>query len=104
MELLPGGEFESAVAELFARPEELVFGDETATQALTRFREAVDRFLETHPDENVVLISHGRVITLLVADYAGVDPFPFWRRLGLPSFVVVSLPERKILEVVESVL
>ena len=104
LELLPGGKFESVVAELFARPDELVFGDETATQALGRFREAVDRFLETHPDGNVALISHGRIITLLVAAYAGVDPFPFWRRLGLPSFVVVSLPERKVLEVVESVL
>ena len=104
LELLPGRKFESAVAELFAKPGELVFGDETANQACDRFGHAVEHFLEAHPDENVALISHGRVITLLVADYAGVDPFPFWRRLGLPSFVVLSLPEKKILEVVESVL
>ncbi len=104
LELLPGGKFESAVAELFARPEEPVFGDETATQALDRFRDAVDRVLETHPDENVALVSHGRVITLYVSGCTGIEPFPFWRRLGLPSFVVMSLPERKVLEVVESVL
>lgn len=104
LELLPGGKFESAVAELFARPEELVFGDETATQAHHRFREAVDRCLKAHPDENVALVSHGRVITLFVTGYTRVEPFPFWRGLGLPSFVVMSLPDRKILEVVESVL
>jgi broad specificity phosphatase PhoE len=104
LELLPGGKFEAAVARLFDQPEELVFGDETAAQALARFRDAVDRVLEGRRKGNIALVSHGRVISLYVADCTGVEPFPFWRRLGLPSFVVLCLPEQKVGEVVESVL
>ena len=104
LELLPGGKFEAAVAALFAQPEELVFGEETAAEALARFRQAVDRVLEIRETGNIVLVSHGRVISLYVADCTGVEPYPFWRRLGLPSFVVLSLPEQKVTEVVESVL
>ena len=81
-----------------------VFGDETATEALARFRSAVDGVVEAHRDEDIALVSHGRVISLYVADYVGVEPFALWKRLGLPSFVVLSVPEREVIEVVESVL
>lgn len=103
LELAPSQEaFEQEVAELFARPDELVFGDETANQALARCRAAVDGVVGAHPDEDIALVSHGRVIALYVAYYTGVEPFAFWKRLGLPSFVVLSLPEREVIEVVES--
>lgn len=96
-------DFEAEVATLFARPGELVMGDETADQARERFARAVTGVIEQHPDGDLIVVAHGTVITLFVAAVAGVAPFPFWKRLGLPSFVVLGLPEFELLEVVEDV-
>jgi broad specificity phosphatase PhoE len=55
----------------------------------------VDEILERYADENVAVVVHGTVITLFVARYAEVEPFGFWKRLGLPSFcVLTSIPLR----------
>ena len=96
-------EFQAAVASFFDRPDELVMGRETASQAEMRFGEAVQRLLIGHTTGNVVIVAHGTVITLYVAQHAGVEPMPLWRRLGLPSFVVLSLPDLDMLDVVERV-
>lgn len=93
--------WQAAIARLFALPDELVLGRETAVQARERFTRAVAGVLERALAGNVVIVAHGTVITLYVAQCAGVEPLPLWRRLGLPSFVVLSLPERRVLETVE---
>ena len=98
----PAG-WEALVGEFFARPDELVFGDETATQARKRFSDAMDTVLEQHPDETLVVVCHGTVISLYAAQVAGIDPFPLWQRLGLPSYVVLARPDLEILEVVEKI-
>jgi broad specificity phosphatase PhoE len=97
-------DFEAAVARFFAHPTELVFGRETADQACERFTAAVDAAIAVHPSGNLVIVAHGTVIALLVAARAGVEPLPLWRRLGLPSFVVLELPDMAIVEVVEQII
>ena len=59
--------------------------------------------LNEHTADNVVIVAHGTVITLYVAQHTGVEPLPLWRRLGLPSFVVLSLPDLGMLDVIERV-
>jgi hypothetical protein len=49
------------------------------------------------------VIAHGTVITLFVAYYMGLPALPLWQRLGLPSFVVLTLPGCGLAEVVEDV-
>jgi broad specificity phosphatase PhoE len=104
-------QFEASVAEFFARPGELVFGTETADQAHQRFSQALAGALEQHPAQNVALVAHGTVITLFVARSVGLrfspalvgELFAFWKRLGLPSFVVLARPGFDILDVVDTV-
>jgi broad specificity phosphatase PhoE len=96
-------EFEAAVARFFAQPSDLVFGRETADQARNRFAAAVDDAIAAHPAGNLVVVAHGTVIALLVAARAGVEPFPLWRQLGLPSFVVLSLPAMALVESVKQI-
>jgi broad specificity phosphatase PhoE len=91
--------FEQAVSAIFAQPNELVFGEETASQAGARFDAAVRDVLASHPAQTVAIVSHGTVITLFLAQHAGVAALPFWTRLGMPALVVLSLPELKLLEV-----
>ena len=95
-------EFESAVEQLFCSPDQLVLGEETASQALTRFTAAIDDVIEAGQTDTVV-VTHGTVMAIYVASVAGVRPMDFWRRLGLPSFVVLALPDMCIQSIVESV-
>ena len=92
-------QFEASVKEFFEQPDALVFGEETAAQCLNRFSGAVNQLLSKNRDENLVVISHGTVITLLVANNCGIEPFPFWSRLDLPSFIVLSLPDLEVLSI-----
>lgn len=86
-------EFDAAVAHFFAHPDELVLGRETAAQAQRRFATAVGSVLAQNGDGDSVVVAHGTVIALFVASRAGIAPFPVWRRLDLPSFVELSLPD-----------
>ena len=96
------GEFESAVEQFFRSPDLLVLGEETASQALSRFTAAVDDVIDAGQTDTVV-VTHGTVMTLYAASVAGVRPMDFWRRLGLPSFVVLSLPDLHLQSIVEDV-
>jgi broad specificity phosphatase PhoE len=100
---LSNQEFEQAVVAFFTRPDELVFGEETADQAGARFNAAVRDVIASYPGQNVAIVAHGTVITLFVAQHAGMAPLPFWKRLGMPAIVVLSLPDLRLLEVVERI-
>ena len=89
--------FEQAVVAFFTRPGELVFGEETAYQAGARFDAAVRDLLAAHFGQNVAIVSHGTVITLFLAQHAGVAPLPFWKSLGMPALVALALPELRLL-------
>jgi broad specificity phosphatase PhoE len=88
-------EFEARVAEFFSKPNELVLGNETANQAHARFANAVDRVIEKHPQKNIAVVAHGTVISLFVAR-TQASPFEFWKRLGLPSIVVLDVGRWKL--------
>jgi broad specificity phosphatase PhoE len=83
--------FEADVEALFARPNELVFGGETADQAHERFREALAGIVEANLGQNLAIVSHGTVISLFVSRACGIDPFPLWKSLGLPSYLVLDM-------------
>lgn len=95
-------EFEAAVERFFCNPGRLVLGSETAEQARDRMSAAIDDIVESDQQDSIV-VTHGTVMTLYVASVAGVDPMRFWRRLGLPSYVVLGLPGSHILQTVETV-
>jgi len=93
--------FESIVARFFAQSDQLVFGEESAAQAQARFAAAVDALRQQHSGGNLALVAHGTVITLFVAQANHIEPFAFWKRLGLPSFVVLSIPDLALVDVIE---
>ena len=103
VEFLPSEDFDLAVASFFQSPDELVLGRETALQAKERFSAAIQTVMADPADGDIVIVSHGTVMALYVARWAGVEAVAFWRRLGLPSFVVLSLPDHEMVSLVESV-
>lgn len=84
-------------------PERLVLGTETAGQAYGRFAGAINALVEEREDGNLAVVTHGTVMTLFLGHVAGVEPLSFWKRLGLPAFVALGLPQFQLLEVVETI-
>lgn len=75
-------ELELGIRRLFERPDEVVYGEESAGAALSRFEAAVEGL-----PESAVVVSHGTVISLYVAARTGRDPFELWQSLELPDVV-----------------
>ena len=96
-------QFRAAVEGLFARPDELVHGEETADQARERFGGAIKSVLDNHQEANVAVVAHGMVISLFVGAVAGIDGLALWERIGMPSYIVLSRPGFELLEIVESI-
>lgn len=84
-------EFQASVRNFFQRPNELVFGRETANQAYTRFYQTVHSILSEYGDKTVVIVTHGTVISLFVSRLTGSSALELWNKLGLPSFVAIDL-------------
>jgi broad specificity phosphatase PhoE len=96
--------FEQSIAALFAQPDRLVFGLETADEAQARFSTALFSLLQRdHLPDTILAIAHGTVISLFVSRQTGLDPFHLWKRLGLPSFIILHYPGFILQEVVEQV-
>jgi broad specificity phosphatase PhoE len=77
-------QIELGIKALIERPDQVVYGEESANAALARFEAAVAGL----PDRAVV-VTHGTVISLYVAAKTGTDPFELWRSLELPDVVEV---------------
>lgn len=78
------------IEAFFAAPAELLMGRETAEAALSRFETALRALLAEAPDETRAVVTHGTVLTLLLARYNPVEPFAFWSALTTPSYVVLN--------------
>jgi broad specificity phosphatase PhoE len=90
-------EFQTAVYTFFLTPDKLVFGNETANEAYSRFSKAVHSIIEIHKNKTAVLVSHGTVISLFVSHLIGISAFPLWDEMGLPGFVVLDVHLNKLI-------
>jgi broad specificity phosphatase PhoE len=77
-------DLDRGIRELFARPGEVVFGEESGAAALARFEAAVDGV-----PEPAVVVTHGTVLSLYAAARTGRDAYTLWRSLELPDVVEV---------------
>ncbi len=90
---LDAPDFSRKVADFLAQPDELVMGLETANQALHRFTQAVEGVCNRTLTGDVVIVSHGTVMTLYLAPRMNRDPFLFWQKLGMPALFLRPLPD-----------
>jgi broad specificity phosphatase PhoE len=96
-------QFETLLSDFFEHPDRLVFGCESADEAYLRFSGTLDRLIKTYPQESLALVSHGTVISLFVSRRCGMAPFQLWKKLGLPSIIILSLPGFLLQYVIESI-
>jgi broad specificity phosphatase PhoE len=89
-------ELRDRIRRLFALPDERVMGREAAREALERFSSAVRAAIAEAPDRTTAIVAHGTVTTLLVMAHNPIEPFAFWERLGLPSYVVLDAADFRL--------
>ncbi|MDH3733470.1 MAG: histidine phosphatase family protein [Gemmatimonadota bacterium] len=90
--------FRERLLEVFARPGEVVFGEESAHQAAERFTDAMDLVMEEAGAESVVAVSHGTVMSLYVSGRIGLNAVEFWDSLGWGAFVVIGWESGQVLD------
>lgn len=95
--------FQKVVVRLFEKPDERVFGTETAVEARERFTTALSGVLARHPTGSIAVVTHGTVLSLYVGQQTDMDPYVLWRKLGLPCFVVLDRASLDLVEVVPRV-
>jgi len=64
---------------------------------------AMDRILSANEGRDVAVVTHGTVLALYLAPLLEGDEFDLWRRLGLPSYVVLDAEKMEAIETVERV-
>lgn len=90
--------FQATMARFFAEPDTLVFGEETANQALARFSRAIEDALARYPEGDIAIFTHGTVMSLFVAAHSIIKPMDFWWHLHLPAWVIFSVPDFALLD------
>lgn len=94
-------QFIQEVEEFFAKPSEMVFGDETADSAFDRFDDSVDSLQRHRHNTDLAIVSHGRVISLYLSRHFGLDAFEVWQSLDSPSYAIIE--DGKLIEIVKEV-
>lgn len=85
--------FRTAVTRLFAEPERLVLGRETAVAARTRFTHAIHAALAAWPADTLAIVTHGTVLALFLAHHnPALDALALWQELTLPCAFVLQRP------------
>lgn len=89
-------------AAIFDDPTQRVLGAESGRDALDRFSAAIRAELDRTGEQNLVVITHGTVISLFVAAHNPVNGFDLWRDLECCSFVVLDGGSLALREIVRS--
>lgn len=90
------------IQTFFAQPNDLIFGNETATQARERFTQAIHHTLTNHTG-TFAITTHGTVISLFVAQKNKTNGFDLWCRLTLPSAVILNRTTFEFIDVIENI-
>ena len=77
--------FEAAIRDLFERPSEIVYGEESADMTHARFSAALGTVAEP-----TIAVSGGTAISIFLSRRTGVDAFVTWKRLRLPMAFVLD--------------
>lgn len=89
------------VVRAFRQPEKpAADGWETAADALARFSGAIDRLIESARGRDLVVVSHGIVLSLYLSRLQGqsrVDPDD-WARIRMPDYCVVDTAGMRVVQ------
>lgn len=91
--------FRLAVQEAMLFPNNLIFGDETFTDARIRFTSQVEQLANKHPDETIVIVTHGRILSMYLGDIMKQSPETIWKKLQMPAYAILSWEKQEITDI-----
>lgn len=94
--------FVAQVQAAMAQPDQIVFGSESFNTARLRFTTQVERLLIQYPDESLALVTHGRVMAMVLGHWTKRNPFDIWQQLTMPAYAVLRLPDKTLIEQINS--
>jgi len=78
--------YRSAVTRMFSNPEESIRGWETRARAEERIATCAQELVAENAGATIAIISHGIILTILVAHLTGLsERYEFWREMGFAS-------------------
>lgn len=84
---------------IFKNLGEAILGNESAADALARFESGIKEIIKDPQEDERLVVTHGTVISLFLEKHnKELKAFDTWKKLGCPSYAVVSLPDFKVLE------
>jgi broad specificity phosphatase PhoE len=100
MRFLSDEEFHNNIRNLFEKPNQLVFGEESANQANKRFSSAIRSIEAENPEKTLCVVAHGVVISLYATQYYCEEPYNIWQNLTTPSCIVFSRNLKEFIEII----
>lgn len=88
--------FAAAVQRAMQQPDQVVFGSEAFADARQRFLKQMHELLTQHPEETIALVSHGRLLAMVLAELQQRDPFDIWQSLKMPDHIVLEFPDEAL--------
>src|SRR5690606_36635471 len=89
--------FKASIRALLTRPDEQVYGEETGSAAGARFTRAVEAIINRYAGQTVAAVAHGTVLSLFLAQTLHIDPVAYWSALVMPAYIVLSLPDYRLI-------
>lgn len=68
-----------------------------------RFTAAVDAITRAHRGERIAVVAHGTVLSLHLAARYGMDGWKTWHALEMPSYAVVELRTKTLVDLVTAI-
>lgn len=97
---LEAGAFQAAIKALFEQPSEMVFGQESASAAVARFRSALDQIESRCPEEtSIACATHGTIMSLFTATLGDTDGYSLWKQLKMPATIEIGRKSRAIVNI-----
>ena len=97
---VPADQFEAAVEETWRFPQGALPGSESNAAAQGRALAAIQRIVNGHPGQAVVISTHGTLLTLILNGLDASYGFEFWRKMSFPDLYEVELAGDAITRVV----
>ena len=101
---LPQSEFHENIRNFFESPGNVVYGSESSNDVAARIEAEIRRVLANHPEENILMVTHGTAMTSFTSRRTNADAYSLWQSLGLPAYIAFGLPSFDIVDSVGTAL
>lgn len=91
-------EFSAAIALAIQQGDRVSFGREAFGAARDRFSQQMHALMQQHPGETLALVSHGRVLSMVLGALLGRDPFEIWQSLEMPAYAALEYPTMRLVQ------